>query len=862
MNAAYRIENGRAQIYLCSRDAKRNRAVHKIEGYTPHFWVKDDNGPLRSIFDQPIREVRTKLPTDVRAERKKYEEHFEADILFPWRYLYDRGIRCGYRVQDGFISPAESLDVPPKKGYFDLEVLTPPEIMARPANPKFPICSFQFSNNYTDEITLFMLKTNLPVTEEIPIPEGFSCTKALTLPVTFHRKFYDREWDVTIKPNIYLYDDEKLMIHDATLWSSWQDWDAAGGYNSDFFDWPYWIRRANFLRVNIRVLSPFRRVECRRRKELIVDSSGVTRWTGKWKMQPYVKGISLIDFFKMYRKWAGGRQGSKRVIPGKPFASTFDFHLVMERECGFYYVDLGDRVRESILSNPLGWVEYCTGDAYALRILDKEKGIVRYFDRLRRIVGLPLESAIHNARLIDTRLLRLRKRPLPSRKHGKKHRVKGAIVLLPDIGIHENVAYIDEATLYPMLIRVYNLSPETYVSDPKDWRPDDIIVGPTEDGEVLHFRSHPEGIFPRAVRYDMEEREKYRKKLKGITPEHPDYELTKMLETLHKFLACSYYGVTGYEHFRLYSDPVRKAICFLGRESLRECAKDCEAAGYRVRYGDTDSIFVQLTTSVPGEGRIIEGIVSKTLKRIAWKRGATFFIEAKYEQYCKRIIFVPKLERKHGRIIAAKKRYAYTDENDNLYVVGLAPRRSSTPRLTSKLMLEWLVKVLVHNDVKGAIELIRDAWHYFNTYPVNQIALPRGLHRTIYKVRNPWLDGCKYMTERYGKIFREDKKPLLVWMKGRRKKSRGKRLLRQLQKSKGKQTTLSKEQRGCDTDVVCITETDETLPEELLPYVDWEKMRIRVLRNHFEPLFQAIGVSFSEVTAKKKVKQGLIEQWT
>ena len=177
-------------------------------------------------------------------------------------------------------------------------------------------------------------------------------------------------------------------------------------------------------------------------------------------------------------------------------------------------------------------------------------------------------------------------------------------------------------------------------------------------------------------------------------------------------------------------------------------------------------------------------------------------------------------------------------------------------------MLEWLVKVLIENDAKGATSLIRDAWHYFNTFPVNQIALPRGLHQAVYKTRNPWLDGCKYMSKKYGKVFREDKKPLLVWMKGRRKKPRGKRLLRQQQQVKGKQTKLSLKQIGCDTDVVCITETDETLPKELLPHVDWDKMRIRVLKNHFEPLFQAIGIPFIEVTSKRKVVQKGIQQWS
>jgi len=289
---------------------------------------------------------------------------------------------------------------------------------------------------------------------------------------------------------------------------------------------------------------------------------------------------------------------------------------------------------------------------------------------------------------------------------------------------------------------------------------------------------------------------------------------------------------------------------------------------------------------VPGEARIIESIVSATLKRIAWRHGAMIHVEAKCDAYCKRIIFVPRLTKKRGKIVAAKKRYGYTDEKDNLYVVGLAPRRSSTPKLTRQLMLDWLFKILVHKDVEGAIALVRDTWYDLPNRPLNLIGLPRGLHKVEYSSRNPWLDGCNYMTKRFSKVFREDKKPLLIYMKGRRQTKRkpqkvtmkrrkqsaasymkgqkkifdmprkregSKRLDKQpsiVHKSDQEQLFIS--QKGCDTDVVCITETDETVPEVLREHINWEKMRNLVLKNHFKPMFDAIGVTWSRVLTKKK----------
>jgi len=363
---------------------------------------------------------------------------------------------------------------------------------------------------------------------------------------------------------------------------------------------------------------------------------------------------------------------------------------------------------------------------------------------------------------------------------------------------------------------------------------DDIVVGPMEDGTILHFRKSPEGLLPKAVRFDMDEREMYRKQLRGMSDKNPRYEEIKMIETLYKFLSCSYYGVTGYEGFRLASKWVRMAITYLGREGLIESSIDLKRAGYERLYGDTDGLFVKLMTDVPGEGAIVEGIVNKTLQRIALRRGASFAVEAKYEHFCKSIIFVPKIIRRKGKIIAAKKNYAYTDEKGSLFVVGLAPRRSSTAAATRELMVPFLEAILIRKDVQAATDLIRKAWIELPKYPANKCGMPRGVHKAKYKARNPWKDGMRYMAERYGKVFREDKKPLLIWMKGAHVENIG--------------SKLGTQERACDTDVICITERDTDIPKELASYVDGTRMNRRVLTNRFKPLFEAIGLDWETVT--------------
>lgn len=834
MNQEYVTRDGKAIITLLARDTSRELKIFSIPDYPPHFWASSVSGPETDVFNRPIKEIVTSLPKDVRTERKNYEYHDEADILFPWRYLIDKRIYCGFSVSDKQLFPANPLGIMPFINLFDLEVETPPEIMARPKNPKWPIVSFQFANTYTDDLELMMLDTALDG-QSIEVPEyAKNCLSAITRPVHFELRHGAKVTPIEVNPKIYLYNDERLMIRDSIQRSAYFKFDGHSGYNSNLFDMPYWIRRANVIGVNVRPLSPFNVVECRERPD--------TRYVGKgpvtkMRMSPHVKGTQLFDLYEAYQKWSGGRQGAKLVIPGKDFAQTYDFHLVMERECGFYYKDLGDAVADSRQYHPVDWLEYCTGDAFALWLLEKQKGIIRHFNKLRALVGVPLEWSLHNSRLIDMRLLRLRRKPLPTKQQRTKQRVTGAIVFLPTPGIHEYIVIIDAKSLYPMLILVYNLSPETYSET------GEIKVGPMEDGTTLRFKKSPEGEFPRAVRFDMEERDKYRAQLAKMNPKDPKYDEVKIMETLHKFLAASYYGVTGYENFRLYSDPVRKAITFLGREALLECKRECERAGYKVEYGDTDGLFVHLFGTQPNEGRVVEDIVNRTLRKIAWRHGAYYSLEAKYETFCRRIIFVPKIERRHGIIIAAKKRYGYTDEKGNLYVIGLAPRRSSTPIVVRRNMLDWLFKVLRDNDVEGAIKLVRTLYETLPTFPLNMIGLPKGLHKAEYHSRNPWKIGVDFMRQRYGKVFREDKKPLLIYMRVPPPKKRIHEGNSVFDKN-----TLSY--------AVCITETDTTLPQELQSRIDWVKMRDKVITRNFKPLFQAIGIPW-DIVIKKSKQEGM-----
>jgi len=811
MVATYRFEDpvtgkplprgqGKPVIYLFGRDSNRTRQIKRIVDFRPHFWAASKESSQTDIFGRPIKEIIYDDPSRTRELREKFEYHCEADVLFWLRYLIDKKILCGYEVNDGDVRPAPDLGVPPKILYFDIEAESPPEIMPNSNNPKWPIVSLQFSNNYTDDLDIFLL--------DCKTDDGRWLSESVPKDVSFRVKH--KSGETVLRPNLRFFKNEAQMLHEAALYVEKLDPDIPTGWNSSNFDFPYWIRRAQYLHVPISRLSPFGVVQYRPRNTKERRGNDV-----------YIKGRDPVDMLDAYKKWTTGRQP---IVTGRPFGVTYDLKIVVQYETGLTYTDYGDQVEIVRRRQPMEWIRYVTIDAFALKLLDRYTGLFEHFDRLRRIYGVPLSWSLKNSKLIDTWLLRIRDKPLPTKSHREHVRAKGAFVLQPRPGIHEHVAVLDLKTIYPMVIMAFNLSPET-----KD--PEGKIVVKLDNGSELRFRHKPEGLLPKAVRVTYEERERLREKSKTLPYGSAEYLKTKQLETLYKYLTCSYFGVMGYENFRLFDPEVKECILTLGRRCLMLCKESVERQGYEVIYGDTDSLFIKLRSSHPGEGRILEKVINDTLRSFALRHHARLAPYAKYEEFFERVIFKPKT----GASGAAKKRYAGITNDGHLIVVGLEPRRSGTAGITRQTMIEWLRLILVEDDVAKAMQLLRKTYNELPRLPVNQVAIPRGLHKTEYKVRNPWLIGCQFMQKFYGIRFREDRKPMLLYMNER----------------------LTKPE---PTRVICITEDMERLPPELQRAVDWQKMREVVLRRTFEPLLKAIGYDWNYVLTGNK--QVTLARWS
>lgn len=173
---------------------------------------------------------------------------------------------------------------------------------------------------------------------------------------------------------------------------------------------------------------------------------------------------------------------------------------------------------------------------------------------------------------------------------GKKY--KGAIVIPPSPGVHFNVPVLDFASLYPSIIKKYNLSYETVLCPHPECRDNKI---PETPYWVCRKRR---GLYSLIIGSLRDMRVKwYKKRAKDkALPESVQNLYNVVQLTLKVFLNASY-GVMGAEAFTLYCPPVAEATAAVGRYAITHTIEKANSLGIKVLYGDTDSIFLEAPTS-------------------------------------------------------------------------------------------------------------------------------------------------------------------------------------------------------------------------------------------------------------------------
>ncbi len=359
-------------------------------------------------------------------------------------------------------------------------------------------------------------------------------------------------------------------------------------------------------------------------------------------------------------------------------------------------------------------------------ILKIGREAIDYVIQISALSGLPPDQVIAAAvgfRVDNYLMMEAHKlgQLIPSRTEQSIIPYKGAIVLEPKVGLHDNVASLDFSSMYPSLMIKYNISPDTLVTGKE--KEEDAFEVP----EVKHrFRRNPSGFYRIVLTKLIEARKATKAELKRTSRNDSRYPLLKAREKAVKVMTNAVYGYAGWAGARWYSKEVAESAAALGRETINRAISLAKSLGLTVFYGDTDSLFVNYD----------EKPVQKFQAEIDHQLG----LEINLSEVYKRILFTE-----------AKKKYAGLRTDGQIDVVGLEAVRGDWSNLARNVQNTVLRMVLEDANPLRATAYVQDLTSNLKSKkpPLSSFIVWKTLTKPVeaYEVNAPHIEVAKKMAK-------------------------------------------------------------------------------------------------------------------
>lgn len=292
---------------------------------------------------------------------------------------------------------------------------------------------------------------------------------------------------------------------------------------------------------------------------------------------------------------------------------------------------------------------------------------------------------------------------------GKKYR--GGLVVEPIPGVHFNVTVLDFASLYPSILKEYNLSFETINCPHQECRENSI---PETPHWVCVKKKGMQSSLIGVIRNIRVRWYKPMASNKSINPvQRSWYEVVQ--RALKVFLNASY-GVLGFEEFPLYCPPLAESTTAIGRYVFSSAIEKAKSLGVVVVYGDTDSIFLKAEKPE---------LVSEIIRWASEK----FRLDLEFDKVYRYVVFSRR-----------KKNYLGVTDKGIVDVKGLTGKKRNIPVFIKDAfddMLRQLAEVKTAEELESVKKNIRQVisqWYSRlknRTFEIDQLAFRVMMSKTI-----------------------------------------------------------------------------------------------------------------------------------
>ncbi len=258
----------------------------------------------------------------------------------------------------------------------------------------------------------------------------------------------------------------------------------------------------------------------------------------------------------------------------------------------------------------------------------------------------------------------------------------GGFVLDSSPGIYDHVLVLDFKSLYPSIMRTFCIDPLGLALGVSG----ELDAAQTVPGFIGARFAREGHILPELIAELWRQRDAA--KADGNGP----------LSQAIKIIMNSFYGVLGSPGCRFFDARLASSITRRGHEILKRTRDYIEAAGHRVIYGDTDSVFVWIqdaTTAADAQraGRALEADLNTFWREtLAGEYGVESVLELEFETHFRRFL-MPTVR---GSDKGSKKRYAGVvgeGGSERLVFKGLENVRTDWTRLAREFQEELYRRV-------------------------------------------------------------------------------------------------------------------------------------------------------------------------
>jgi DNA polymerase I len=799
----------------------------RVRGFRPYFYaptaslsaadLEDDRitgheAGYESIRGDDLTRIYGRTPRDVGAIRDEFD-HYEADILFPNRLLIDKGIRGGVRVperrdEDGSLvvdheelRPAD-VAAPPRVCTLDIEV---DDRQGFPEDGEETIVCLTTHDSYDDEYVAWLYDAG-----ETDPPETLAGYEQI-----------DEGGDVRVE----VFDSEPAMLAALVAYVEDRDPDLLTGWNFEDFDMPYLLDRMELL-------------DDRAEVEADLDVDRLSRVDEVWRSGwggPDVKGRVVFDLLYAYKRTQFTELESYRLDA----VGETELDVGKERYPG----DIGDLWED----DPERLLEYNLRDVELCVEIDRKQSIVSFWVEVASFVGCKIEDAPTPGDAVDQYVLQKVHGDyvLPSKGKQDSEDYEGGAVFDPITGVREMVSVLDLKSLYPMAMVTINASPETKAPD-------------SYDGETYHapngqeFVEEPDGIIREMVDELLSEREQKKARRNEHDPGSEAYGQYDRQQQAVKVIMNSLYGVLGWDRFRLYDKEMGAAVTATGRAVIEYTEEVVDDLGYRVVYGDTDSVMLELGGDVStGEAidvsQDLEGRINDSYDEFARERlGADAHrFQIEFEKLYRRFFQAGKKKRYAGHIVWKEGK-----DVDDVDITGFEYKRSDIAPVTKEVQREVIERIVTGEDVDSVTDYVADVIDRFERgeYDLDDVGIPGGIGKRLdaYDTDTAQVRGAKYANLLLGTNFGRGSKPKRLYLEPNGVHPE---YFRRLERDRpevadAELLTAFKRDVSAGDGVICFEYADQ-VPEEF--DVDWEKMLEKTLRGPIARVLEALDVSWEEV---------------